>query len=175
VVLFLGKTNNTKSEKMPSFADLGYFKYQYKIVNISDIDYKVFLKKPETFVLAILGKYEEKNLKKVLKAIMDKAKEFLRTKQQFNDLAQDLEIIAKLRNLQQEVQTLIPTIMPVVFDVTQSSGYQKGKLEGKLEIAKALITFGELSLDKIAQATGLTLEQIKALEQEVKKEKKEKK
>jgi predicted transposase/invertase (TIGR01784 family) len=62
-----------------------------------------------------------------------------------------------------------------VFDVTQSSGYQKGKLEGKLEIAKALITFGELSLDKIAQATGLTLEQIKALEQEVKKEKKEKK
>ena len=172
IVLYLGKEKNLKNQKMLCQNDLGYFTYRYKLVNISEINYSYFLKNPDTFIFALLGKYETKNLEKVMQEIGKSAKRYYTTEQEFSDLAEDLEIIAQLRNLQLEVKNLIDKIMPITIDVTKSSGYQKGKKEGKLETAKALIISGYLSSEQIAEVTGLTPEQIKDLEQKVKKKKK---
>jgi len=41
-------------------------------------------------------------------------------------------------------------------------GWQGGKLEGKLETARNLLTMG-LSIEDIAKATGLTVQEVKAI------------
>jgi len=191
IVLYLGRTIDAKSKKMLSDIDMGYFTYKYKLINISEIDYHKFLDAPETLPLAILGKYEPKNIKNVLKTILEKSKSFLRTNAQFAELQINLEIIAQLRNLQEEVKQLTLKLMPVTIDPSQTSffekgfekgiekgfekgiekGFEKGFEKGKIQTAKAFILLGKNTHQEIAQATGLPLKQIEELAKEVKKKK----
>jgi hypothetical protein len=61
-VLYLGRATNAEAN-MVTKKDIGYFSYQYALINISQIDYKVFLKFPKTLVFAILANFGTSSLK----------------------------------------------------------------------------------------------------------------
>ena len=179
VVLFVGKSKEAKS-KMEQQKILGFFEYAYKLINLSEIAYTEFLKSPETLPFAILGKYQDKEVGKVLQQIGEKSKKFLKKRDEFTNLVNDLALLSKQRNLEKEVLNLIDVIMPLLTDYKETEffkegkkeGKEEGKKEGKKETAKALIILGDLSLEKIAQVTDLTLKQIKELELEIREGKK---
>jgi len=162
VVIFVGAKSVQKSQ-MKHQAKIGFFEYQYKLLNLGEIPYTDFLQSPQTLPFAILGKY--KDLKKVLKQIGEKSKLFLRKREEFLNLANDLLLLAKKREIEKEVINLIPTFMPLLLDYKETQTFKDGKLEGELEgklkVARALI--GKMSLQEIANVTGIALAEIEKL------------
>ena len=77
---------------------------------------------------------------------------------------------AILRELENEINILIPTVMPFEIDFrdtpTWRKATQEAKLEEKFEIAKTML-LDKMPIAQIAKFTGLTLEQIQALEKEI--------
>jgi hypothetical protein len=171
IVLFLGTDKETKST-MVSEKDFGYFTYCYKLLNISNIPYKKFLKNKDTLVFTILGKFERNQLLKVLGEIIKKAQTNF-SKEELGELLLDLEIFGKLRNLEQEIQTLTPQLMPFDIDWSDIPSIKKAELKGelkaKLEDAKAML-LDNLPVAQIAKYTKLSLEQIVELQEDIKKE-----
>jgi predicted transposase/invertase (TIGR01784 family) len=157
--------------QMQNTLDMGYFAYSYKLVSLYEIPYKEFLKEKETLVFAILGKYERQELLNVLKNIIKTAQNKKMSKEEIRELILDLEILGKKRNLEKNIKILIPTLMPLDISLYDSPSFreaiEKGKIEGKIETAKAFLILGKNTLEEIAQATGLPLEQIQKLTQEV--------
>lgn len=172
VVLYVGD-DRTITSKMQNKAKVGFFVFQYELINLSQIPYKDFLETPETLPFAILGKYKPENLPEVLKNIGKKSKNFLRTRAEFVNLIDALLILSKKRNIENQVKNLISTFMPIDIDYKDTETFKEGKMEGikegKIETAKALLILGKNSLQEIAQATGLPLEQIQKLAKEIKK------
>ena len=75
-----------------------------------------------------------------------------------------------MRELENEINILIPTIMPFEIDFrdtpTWKKATQEAELKKELEIAKAML-IDKMPIAQIAKFTGLTLEQIQALEKEI--------
>ena len=164
VVLYLG------DNKTPNDADLGYFDYKYKVIYIKEIPYESFLNDSENLVFAILADFGEDNLKTVLKNIFKTASKYFTNNKNFAELAQNIEKLGKLRELENEINILIPTIMPFDIDFRDTPTWRKATQEAKLEaefaIAKAML-IDKMPIVQIAKFTGLTLEQIQALEKEI--------
>ena len=184
IVLYLGEEPK-KEAKEPPMVDtikMDYFDFHYKLVSITDIHYKKFLERQETLPLAILGKYDPKNVVQVIKEIFERSKKFLRSSKQFLELKINLIILAKLRKFGEntnDTENLIANIPNIQFmfqniDYTDISVYKEGKLEGKkegkkeaeletnLKVAKKML-LAKLPIAQIAQITGLTVVQIKKI------------
>ena len=56
IVLFLGKKKNAKST-MKTEATFALFKYNYEIINISDVSYEVFLENKETLIFCYFREF----------------------------------------------------------------------------------------------------------------------
>ena len=160
VVLYLGE-NKTANE-----AYLGYFDYNYKVIYIKEIPYESFLNDSENLVFAILADFGEDNLKTVLKNIFKVASKYFTNNKNFAELAENIEKLGKLRELENEINILIPTIMPFDIDFRDTPTWRKAQLEEKFATAKAML-IDKMPIAQIAKFTGLTLEQIQALEKEI--------
>ena len=158
--------------QMQNTFDMGYFTYFYKLVSLYEIPYKEFLKEKETLVFAILGKYERQELLNVLKNIIKTAQKKKMSKEEIRELILDLEILAKKRNLEKNIKILIPTVMPLDISLYDSPSFREAIEKGKIEIAKAFLILGKNTLQEIAQATGLPMEQVQKLAQEIQTDKK---
>jgi predicted transposase/invertase (TIGR01784 family) len=164
VVLYLGEN------KTPNQANLGYFDYNYKVIYIKEIPYESFLNDSENLVFAILADFGEDNLQTVLKNIFKVASKYFTNNKNFAELAENIEKLGKLRELENEINILIPTFMPFDIDFRDTPTWKKAKQEGVQEtefaIAKTMLIKG-FNIIQVQDATGLTLEQIQALEKEI--------
>jgi len=82
--------------------------------------------------------------------VKEKYTEYEQSKKRFNDYNNTVEFAEKKGEMKGEKKGL-------------AKGIEKGKSEEKIATAKNLLSMGLLSLEQIAQATGLTLNEIKAL------------
>jgi len=57
VVLYVGDDKNPRSQ-MKKKKRIGFFEYNYEVINLSDIPYKRFLKSANMLPFAVLGKYD---------------------------------------------------------------------------------------------------------------------
>ena len=163
VVLYLG--NNTT----PNVVKLGYCNYEYKIIYIKDIPYMEFLKDSSNLVFAILGDLGEDNLKTVLSNVFKEAAKYFVNPKDFAELAEDIEKLGKLRKVEEEIHLLIPTVMPFDIDYkdtpTWRKATQEAELKKQIDIAKIML-IEKMPIEQVAKFTGLTLEQVQALEKE---------
>lgn len=188
ILLFLGneKTGSVGKCTMPYKKDFGSFVYEYQLIDITQISYKEFLKHPETYAFAILGKFDSKNEDKVIAEIKEKAVRHYKHKDNIREFLADLIMLSGLRNLKTEI-TKNTTIMALELHIEDHEFYKAGELKGKLEgelkgklagelkkalaIAEALI-LDKLPLKQVMKVTGLTLLQITELQLKITKENK---
>jgi predicted transposase YdaD len=180
IVLFLGKDETRRSLMVPE-ADMGYFPYRYQLLNIHDIPYREFMQHKETLVFAILGNFNGQQNVEVIREIMQKTRDFLRSREEFEEFTADLLTLSDLRNLDSDIEIQIPVFMPLkdldfrktkTYRKVKKEGMEEGKLEGKLEekiqIAKAMLEDG-LPTEQIVRYTQLSPEQIEELKKEIEK------
>ncbi len=172
ILLFLGnqKTGSVGKCTMPFKKDFGSFVYEYQLIDITQIDYKEFLKHPETLAFAILGKFDSKNEDKVMTEIKNKAISYYKHRDKIREFLADLITLSGLRILKTEI-TKNTIIMALDLHIEDHEFYKAGELKGKLEIAEALILDG-LPLKQVMKATRLTLLQITELQLKLNKKNK---
>lgn len=173
IVLYLGRNDVIKSE-MPRIRDFGYFIYEYKLINISDIPYQKFLENKETIIFAILGNFLGTQNVEVVNEIMEESRKYFANNADFNEFVVDLATLAELRSLAGAVvlnynNHKSNTNMPIDIDITETyfykQGEQRGKLEEKLAVAKVMLS-DEMPIEQIIKFTGLSLEQIQDLQKD---------
>lgn len=59
-----------------------------------------------------------------------------------------------------EVQTMLAERVQEWTQRWEQQGFYRGKLEGKLEVAKQLLSLGKVSLNDVALATGLSIDEL---------------
>ena len=164
---------------MPTSINTPNLKYHYKLIRISEIDYKLFLrsKNPEVKMLGILANFGEEDAGTVIQTIVEQVRDATEDDFDKNRYFQQLRIFAQLRNSieQQFKQTMqsVSTFFKVENDVFYRQGVEEGVEKGfKQERAKAQEEKKQLALEmkeagepneKIVRYTKLTPEVIEAL------------
>lgn len=173
-VLYMGSEKLT----MKDCIDEEDLQYRYRIVSLSEIDYKFFLKsnKPEQKVLAVLGEFgkdsAEQVIGQILTGIRTEAESDLSKNKYFNQL----RILAQLRNLVEQFNTAMESVS-TFFKEEKDPLYRKGIVRGiekerakaerekkdeKLAIAREFKKLGVAVAD-IAKGTGLPIAEIEKL------------
>ncbi len=170
-VIYLGHLERDKylQSKMLFELDFGYYTYQYKIMNISSIPYDEFLKDKETLVFAILGNFQSLDAVLVVDIIVESVLKYVDNIIERNELLIDILMLANLRKLSEVVEKIIknnPKIMANNIDFTKFPLYLEGKLDGKEEIATTMLQ-DKMPIEQIMKFTGLTFEQITALQEKM--------
>lgn len=181
VVFYIGQNSMKKMTKSLLMNDLSF---EYKIVDIRSFDYELFLDSsiPEEVLLAILSNFKGTSPQKVIHRILDKLQELLKGEHRFGKYLKQLEVLAKLRNLQEE--TLKQTAdMPIVYDLEtdirfmqgeargESKGEARGEARGieknRIETAKELLLLNVISILQISQITKLPIDRIEAIKKQI--------
>lgn len=132
-VLYIGKNKHRRmTNKLISHG----LTFDYEIIDIQEFDYEYFLKSeiPEEVILAILCNFKNTSPEKVIHKILHKLDELLNGQSRFGKYMKQLEVLAKLRDLQEETikQT---TNMPIVYDLETDirfiQGMNKGEAKGE--------------------------------------------
>ncbi len=144
--------------------------YWYHIINLSEIDYKVFLKasRPEEKVLAVLGNFgadpAEEVIAQVLKAVTAETSSDLSKNRYFNQL----QILVQIRNLVDQFEAAMESVK-TFFKVERDPLYKWGVREErakaeqeKIAIARSLKKEG-IPVETIAKTTGLSIDIVLGL------------
>ena len=175
LVIYLGEG---KSRMRNSYQD-GSNTFSYELVSIQDFSYKTFLEtnRPEELVLAILANFEDKTVDEITNHIFSKAKIILNETNQMEKFVNQIEVLSKLRNLDDFIQHYIQNTMALDLRIEDTFTYKKGKLEGKLEGEKkekdkmilSLYKKGKFNIKDIADAAEVSVEYVEALIKEAEK------
>lgn len=129
IVLYIGKD---KLKRMTPNLETNGLSFDYKIIDIKSFDYEDFLKSdiPEEVILAILCNFKNTSPQKVITKVLDKLQELLKGENRFGKYLKQLEVLSKLRDLQEETikQT---SIMPIVYDLETDIRYVQGMNKGE--------------------------------------------
>ena len=129
IVLYIGKD---RLKKMTPYLETQGLSFEYKIIDIKSFDYEDFLTSnvPEEVILAILCNFKSTPPQKVITKVLDKLQELLKGQNRFGKYLKQLEVLSKLRDLQEETikQT---SIMPIVYDLETDIRYIQGMNKGE--------------------------------------------
>ena len=166
-VLFMG----AGKARMLTAIDEDRLKYNYQMIALSEIDYKIFLKseKPEEKMLAILANFEHDGedlaLRNILKGVQAGAKGDFAENRYF----EQLRILAQLRKLDVKFEEAMESITKF-FKIENDPFFRKGEAigEAKGELNKAIAIAVEMknegiTVEQIAKFTGLSIEEIAKL------------
>jgi hypothetical protein len=171
IVLYIGKE---KLRRMtPSFETNG-LSFQYQIIDIHSFDYEDFLKSdtPEEVILAILCNFKNTSPQKVISKVLHKLQELLRGENRFGKYLKQLEVLSKLRDLQEETvkQT---SIMPIVYDLETDIRFLQGRNNGvekkKFDVIKNLLRMKLLTTAQIAEAVDVPVDEVEYVKKEISK------
>ncbi|MFP4096796.1 MAG: Rpn family recombination-promoting nuclease/putative transposase [Cyclobacteriaceae bacterium] len=175
-VIYLGSRKMT----MPERLEVGMTSHAYRIINLQKVSADSLLdaaEQPEEAVLSVLANFDRQEASKVLNRILHKLQELSANERLLKKYIKQLEILSHLRNLQEETIKQSEA-MAITYDIKKDVRYQQGKKEGKLEgilegkeegeekkqleIARNMKKAG-MSVEQIAELTGLTKDQIQKL------------
>jgi predicted transposase/invertase (TIGR01784 family) len=183
-VIYIGR----QKPQEPPILSSDLWNYTFRLLNFRELDYKFFLerKTPEDAILAILADFGEEAPQKAAQTIVSELSKLCASN--FGKYARQLEIFAKLRNLQPIIIELLEN-MALYYDLEtdirflqgkekgkelgkrkgekrEKEGRQEGRQEGRaerdIEVALNGLAKG-VDEQTIADLTGLSLAQIRAL------------
>ncbi|MCP4935848.1 MAG: hypothetical protein GY927_16975 [bacterium] len=126
---------------------------------------------PDALVLAILCDFKNRPAKDVVHYIVTRLKTLLKDDESgFRRYIDMLEILSENRELQatiKEVEKMLTQVdikkLPS-YQLGMEQGHEEGLVEGKIQVARKLLD--ELPDEKIAETTGLSLQEIRKLREE---------
>jgi hypothetical protein len=177
-VIYIGR----QKPQEPPILSSDLWNYTFRLLNFRELDYKFFLerKTPEDAILAILTDFGEDAAPKAAQTIVSELSKLCASN--FGKYARQLEIFAKLRNLQPIIIELLENMALYYYDLEtdirflqgkekgkelgkeegRQEGRQEGRAERDIEIALNGLAKG-VDEQTIADLTGLSLAQIRAL------------
>jgi predicted transposase/invertase (TIGR01784 family) len=195
-VFFIGGGHS----KMKSSISMPNLIFRFDLFNLSEIDYQTFVNsdKPEEVIFAILTNFGSDSPGKVISLILDRLGQLYKKGKRIGKYLKQLEILSKLRNLQEEIIKQITT-MPIKYDLEtdirflqgvekgiakgMEKGIEKGIEKAQKEIKKEkkgmilkmikseLFKNGFITLEHIADFTNVKLEVVKKIKTEFDKKK----
>jgi len=154
---------------MTDHIDSGQMNFKYQLINLSAIDYQLFLKadSPEEKMLGILGDFGDGDSLKVIASIVEEV--FVASDGDLSNdrYLQQLHILANLRNLQPEITSIMESVAkwwklerdPFYWKGEQV-GMEKGIAEGEkkkaLEVVKSLLLNTAHTIPEIARLVDVT-------------------
>ena len=140
--------------------------HEFHVIRLWEEPTEAFLKAPGLFPFAVLSKTE--NPTAVLEEV-SKRIEAISEPRQKRDVAASAGILAGLVLEKQVIHQLLRQQLmreSVIYQEIEAVGIRKGKAEGKAEKASEIamnLLKSQMSLEQIAQVTGLSLEQVQRL------------
>jgi len=163
VVVYLGKgkasmrTQLTEEETYRGF----------DLVNVHELDTEVLLSSqvPEVILLAFLSNFEPQRKEAVLRLVIQQLKKYSSSKSELSRYLQQLTILAKLRNFDNEAIKIVRD-MPLLHDIDIKDNilYQEGREEGIESVVIFALNKGK-NYDEIIDLTGLTRAEIEKIDQ----------
>lgn len=169
-VIYMGKA----CVRTPYRINLPGFKYEYTLINFSELPHEMFLSsnEPEEQILTVLANLGNTAPEEVIKAVLKKIAKNSHEGLTNNKYYEQLRVIVQLRNFDDEIDTAmleVNTFWKKERDTLYKWGRQEehAKMLAKaLEEKKAIarnFKNKDIDLNIIADATGLTIEEIESL------------
>ena len=127
-VIYIGR----QKPQEPPILNSELWNYTFRLLNFRELDYKFFLerKTPEDAILAILADFGEEAPQKAAQTIVSELSQLCSSN--FDKYARQLEIFAKLRNLQPIIIELLED-MALYYDLETDIRFLQGKEKGVAE------------------------------------------
>ena len=168
LVIYLGKeTLKMKNHINFNINNQTKINYQYKLVNISQLDCNDFITKDTNLaILGILCDFKDKNKQEVIKIICDTIKQDYRNDaNELKNKLLKLEIFAKLRDLTKEVKKEIEMVEDTIkiTDLpTYNIGLEQGIFQEKIELIKNA-HYNNIPVDTIAKIVGMDRQEVEEI------------
>lgn len=165
-VIYIGKARLST----PNHIDLPGLRYEYTLISISELSYKVFLSsdEPEEQILSVLADFGEDDPTEVIQTVLKKLVRNSSGELTDNKYYEQLRVLVQMRNLEQQTDKAmesVSTFFKKERDTLYKWGIQKGEAKGEhkkaVEMARQMLAEKE-PFDKIFRYTGLSIEEIKA-------------
>lgn len=165
VVLQIGVPVSSRSAQLKT----DVVRFHYRLLNLRDVDYEEFLssQRPEEIILAVLANFQNTEPQKVLKWLLEKLRATVNQQShRFEKYANQLLVLAKLRNLETETFKILQT-MPISLGIniedmySFKQGQKKARRETKEEIILNLHRLNQLTVKQIAEAVSEPLAFVK--------------
>ncbi len=171
-VLYIGKGPATMATEIKR-SRIGF---SYELIDLRGFDYASFVKsdRPEEIILAILCDYHGHEPADVIHQILLRLRELSDQGFRIDKYIRQLEIIANLRNLHEET-VLATRKMALTYDLTKDLRYQEGEEKGRIETLRKMLLSnlfheGLIPYSYIAEITGFSLKEVKAMHRQILKE-----
>jgi hypothetical protein len=139
----------------------------FKIIKLYDIDYSRMITSqiPAEIILAILGNFENKNPETVIRAIAQRLKIVSKSDAELKKYIAQLNVLSRLRNLQDLTTKTISKNMPITFDIENDSLVKEGiSRKDRRNIEKMLLmtTLSTIEISIILEVEETLVYEIKA-------------
>ena len=120
--------------KMPTEIKHENLDFKFHLINIAEISYKKFIDsdQPEDLLIAILCDFEGESPSAIISTILKRLQALAADELCLGKYLKQLEVLSKLRNLQEETIKNINT-MAITYDIRTDLRYLQGKEESKEE------------------------------------------
>ena len=174
LVIYIGKHKVNMQNKINFKNHYTQIDYKYELINIKDLNYEDFINSNNSklVILAILCDFKNNDKKEIVHKIIKRLR--LLSDGDRNELNTNifkLDIFSQLRNLTdivKEEQKMITDEIRIENLASYSLGMDKGINKRNMEIAKNLLKLN-IDMNSIISSTGLTMQDIKNLKNELMK------
>jgi hypothetical protein len=165
VIYLGGKKSTMQTQLAPEEIFTGF-----SLKSLRDYSYENLLDSqvPEEIVLAILSDFNKQKPVEVIRQILSKLKEIGTDEITLRKYIRQLSVLARLRNLAKETQKQINK-MGLTYNITEDYLYQEGQKTKERDIVIKMLKDKTLSIEKIAELVGVTVEYVKQIEKELMK------
>ena len=148
--------------------------FRFEVINLQKISYHNFIHsdKPEDVILAILCDFEEKSSEDMIETILIRLKKLAKDELDMGKYLKQLEVLSKLRKLQEKTITKINS-MGLIYDLETDIRYLQGKAKGEAKgdkkatertkkefIVELFKRFPNLPMEEIAEMVKTPLESV---------------
>jgi hypothetical protein len=164
-VIFLGK-GQPKMET--HLTDVG-LAFEYNLLAINSIDYKIFLKsnRPEEIVLSVLANFDKETPENALKRIISRLEETTGGDLSLKRYFKQLRILAQLRKLEQKLKIIVMDSIAKYIDEEKDVAYLVGREKEQLKFVANLLTESDFTIDKIARIAGVAVNFVKSVQKQL--------
>ena len=148
--------------------------FEYKIISLDTFSYQTFLSsnRPEEIILSILCNFMDKDPSKVVNEILIKLKKLSHEGIRIEKYVQQLEVLSKLRNLQETTSNQANN-MALTYDLSTDIRFKQGKEQGieqGIEQSIYKMILKGFPLGQIAEIFDVSIEEIEQVAKHYKEE-----
>jgi predicted RNA-binding protein with PIN domain len=148
----------------------------FEIIKLHDVQYlnMITSQVPAEIILAILGDFGDTKPEIIIKKIAERLKSVSKSDAELKKYVAQLNVLSRLRNLQDLITQTISKNMPILFDIENDSLVKEGISRAKRRSAERSIMLNKLSNTEIAMILDLPEETVWEIKEEMEKRNKSK-